>query len=48
MKLRRLSTPALAAAVLATGGTAGAAALITGKQIKDGSVTGADVQDTSG
>jgi hypothetical protein len=28
--------------VLATGGTAGAAALVTGKQIKDGSVTGAD------
>ena len=34
------------ALVLATGGTAGAAAMITGKQIKDSSVTGRDIADT--
>ncbi len=46
----KLTKPALIgglALVLATGGTAGAAALVTGKQIKDGTVTGADIGDRS-
>ena len=33
--------------VLVTGGTAGAAKLLTGKDIKDNSITGADVRDRS-
>ncbi|WP_157592179.1 hypothetical protein [Solirubrobacter soli] len=38
---------ACAAVVLACGGSAAAATLITGAQIKDGSLTGADVRDGS-
>ena len=33
--------------VLVTGGTAGAAKLLTGKDIKDNSITSADVRDRS-
>jgi hypothetical protein len=43
----RLVLAAGLALVLATGGTAGAAAMITGKQIKDSSVTGRDIADKS-
>jgi hypothetical protein len=46
-RILRLSPVALVALVLAGGGTAGAAALITGARIKDGSVRGRDIADHS-